>query len=155
MNPLPNPNQLTMEPILPAQEVRLADIVALGKALNDVTNEIDKLKEKLKEREAVKKRIAEILLPDIMGQIGLTELRLTSGQKVIIKDDIYTSAPEAKMDEITAWLNARNMGSIVKTKPSIHPSTLKSFVKEQLALDPEFPRELFGVHEVQKATISG
>jgi hypothetical protein len=144
-----------MEPILPAQEVRLSDIITLADTLDRVLTDIDNLKASLAEKEIAKKRISETLLPDIMGQIGVTEIKLTGGRKVVIKDDIYTSAPEAKIEAITEWLNARNMGSIIKTKPSIHHSTLKAFVKEQLAVDPEFPRELFGVHEVQKATISG
>lgn len=152
---LPDINQTTIPEILPPQEVRIKDIVNLANQLDTIQNQIDDAEEELKWLNEKKKRIGETMLPDLMGQIGLTEFSLTSGRKVKIKPDIYCSAPEARMEQITAWLNERNMGAIIKTKPSIHPSTLKSFVKERLAEDPQFPRELFGVSEVQKAVISG
>lgn len=151
---LPNPGQQVMPEITPPQEVKIQDILLLAKSLEETIEEIEKKEQDLKKLEERKKRISEVLLPDIMGQIGMTEFRMTSGRKIRIKPDIYASAPEARMERIVAWLTERNMASIVKTKPSIHPSTLKSFVKEQLAADPQFPRELFGVHEVQKAVIS-
>lgn len=152
---LPDINQTTIPEILPPQEVRIQDIVALGNQLTELSSQIELMEEQVKERKALVKRIAETMLPDLMGQIGLTEFSLTGGRKIKIKPDIYCSAPEARMEQITAWLNERNMSAIIKTKPSIHPSTLKSFVKERLAEDPQFPRELFGVSEVQKAVISG
>jgi hypothetical protein len=154
-DPTPDINQTVIPEVLPPQEVKIQDIVSLAGTLDRVLTDIDNLENQLKSKQELKKRISETLLPDLMGQIGLTEFALTGGRKVKIKPDIYCSAPEARMEQITAWLIERNMASIIKTRPSIHPSTLKSFVKERLVDDPQFPRELFGVSEVQKAVISG
>lgn len=152
---LPDPTQQVLPGVIQPQEVRIQDILDLAKVLEDLIEEEARLDAELSRIKERRKIVSEKLLPDAMSQIGMTEFRMANGKRVLIKPDVYCSAPEARMTAITAWLTEHNMASIIKTKPSIHPSTLKAFVKERLAEDPQFPRELFGVHEVQKAAISG
>lgn len=116
------------------------------------------------------------LIPAIMADLGLKELRMADGRILSIKPEYYGSVAQTRMDAAVAWLKARNMDGIVKKeiivspedqadlvdagidftlKQTIHPSTLRGFVRERLELnDPEFPKELFAASVVNRAVLS-
>lgn len=121
------------------------------------------------------KRTEETLIPDIMQSIGITEFKTPSGAHVKLKTDVFANISKEREAQAFAYLREKNMTGIIKSKievdaayedtleendvtfvkkESVHPSTLKSFVKERLEADPQFPRELFGVHEAVKAVLT-
>lgn len=174
--------QLTMEPILPQQSDTLHQIIQLANELRTTSEEADALAIDLKKKQERLKQLAEDHLPLLMTSVGLTELALVGGGKIKIKPDYYGSVAQTRMDQAFDWLTQRNMAGIVKTefkieaseiskeeiakieeetgfpittKRTIHPATLKSFVKERMeANDPEFPKELFAASMVQKAVLT-
>lgn len=125
----------------------------------------------------------EQLLPDAMASIGggLAEFKLESGYKISIKDDLFTSINKQRDSEAFEWLIHNDFGDVIKDnvtinfgrdespeellqycreqhleaseKISVHASTLKALVKEQLARGVEFPAELFTVEPFRKAVI--
>lgn len=127
---------------------------------------------------------AEILLPNAMLEAGLSEFRLTTGEFIEVKRDIYASISEANFGAAKAWLVDNNLDGIVKhtvtlsfakgeggravealtllvdnafvpvDKEAIHPQTLKAFVREQLQKGADLPMDVFGVHEVVKTKVS-
>jgi uncharacterized protein YicC (UPF0701 family) len=130
-------------------------------------------------------QLAKRLIPDLMQAVNLTEIRLTDGRKVCIKPDILANVSKDRMPEVLNWLREHNAQAIAKRKlvvdindmsqeaaasiqrlaeelgsagmveASIHPSTLRAFVKEQIEQEtPDFPRVLFGVYEGSKAVIT-
>lgn len=167
------------------RENPLDTIVALCQMLASLEDEIAAMEEQMKEKQARIKDLSTRQIPDLMSSIRLTELRLTDGRKIAIRPDILASVSKERMPQVLAWLQAHNAQAIAKQKlmvdindlteperaaltqavenlgarptidASIHPSTLRSFVKEQLEQGtPDFPRELFGVHEGSKAVIT-
>ena len=125
----------------------------------------------------------EYLLPNAMAQVGMSEFKLTNGQKITIKDDVYASIKKDYVTEAVSWLDANGLGDVVKDKVdinfgrgesdqarglleycrklgynasetlSVHPQTLKALVKEQMSHGVQFPEEFFSVAPVQKAII--
>jgi hypothetical protein len=119
-------------------------------------------------------------LPDMMNQLGLTELTLMEGNRITLTDFINTSIKDEAV--CFAWLKEQGSDGIIKNeikiamprgdneaaqalstklsaegiphtlKPTIHHATLKSTVKEILngELRDSLPREAFGVSEFQK-----
>ncbi len=172
--------QTTHPAVLPAQDDRLTAIVELAKQMVALTTRIQNGEALLKQLKEQLKLIAEGHLPELMGQIGLSELSLTDGQKIKIRPEFYGSVAQNRMDQAVAWLEEHNMAGIVKkdytldasalsqeelnaaierlpiaVKRTIHPSTLRSFVKERFeANDPDFPRELFAASQVNRAVLS-
>lgn len=134
-----------------------------------LTEELELLNERIKD-------VSTRAIPDLMSSLNLTELRLTDGSKIAVKPDILASVSKERMPAVLAWLHQNNAQSIAKEQlivspdlserlaeadvpyertASIHPSTLRAFVKEHLEQGtPDFPRELFGVHEGSKAVIT-
>lgn len=175
---------MTEDPIQQAiRENPLDTIVALCQALARLEDEVAAMEEQMKEKQQRIKDLSTRQIPDLMSSIRLTELRLMDGRKIAIKPDILASVSKERMPQVLAWLRAHNAQAIAKEKlsvqprndddlahaqrvlvangldfvidASIHPSTLRSFVKEQLEQGtPDFPRELFGVHEGSKAVIT-
>lgn len=167
------------------RENPLNTLVALCKYLAEFEDKKGKLEEELKYVEQRIKDLSTRSIPDLMQTINLTELRLTDGRKIAVRPDIVASVSKERMPQVLEWLHAHNAQAIAKQKlmvdinnlteteraaltqavenlgarptidASIHPSTLRAFVKEQLEQGtPDFPRELFGVHEGSKAVIS-
>jgi predicted nucleic acid-binding Zn-ribbon protein len=163
----------------------LDTVVALCHQLDRYEAEKVKLEEELQKLNGKIKELSTKAIPDMMLSLNLTELRLTNGHKIAVKPDIMASVSKDRMHAVLAWLHAHNAQAIAKQKlvvdisdlsqeavqqihetvtsygtsasvdASIHPSTLRAFVKEQLEQNtPNFPRELFGVHEGSKAVIT-
>jgi len=129
------------------------------------------------------RNIQEYLLPEAMLAIGMSEFKLSNGAKITIRSDVYASVRKDFMQQAVEWLDANQLGGIVKDqvavefgrgefesvkelmefckatglnaneKLSIHPSTLKATVKEQMARGVEFPEEFFSVGPLNKTVI--
>jgi hypothetical protein len=127
--------------------------------------------------------IKERALPDAMAACGLAEFVLLSGQKIKIKDDIFASVRADFKTEAMQWIEEKGWGDVIKDQVtialgkgeyekagkillmaereglsasenrSIHASTLKSLIKEQMALGVTFPEEYFSVFSKRSAVI--
>lgn len=122
-------------------------------------------------------------LPELMIEVGMTKLVTENGDTIELKEEVSTSITQAHKPAALSWLQAHNFGGIIKTKvisefgkderdealscaqdlmnkhfkvtfdESVHPATLKSFIKERLAAGDEIPMDLFSVHPYNVATI--
>lgn len=167
--------QLTIPGVVPANDDTLTSITNLARRLIEVQDLIAEREALLKLATDEEKMIAESRLPDLMRAVGLTELTV-QGRKITLRPSYYATIPSTRSQEAMAWLRERNMGAVIKetievpldavsrlqeaqipytAKGSIHPSTLRALVKEQIENDPNFPRELFGAHVVEKAAVKG
>lgn len=129
------------------------------------------------------KQVSEVDLPTAMFEAGVSSFTLDNGAKVSVKDEVYASIPKGKENEAFGWLNENGFGAIVKhvvsasfgkeedsrakefveaakalgltpeDKRSVHASTLKAFVKEQLQQGKNIPLELFGAFQISKASV--
>ena len=169
-----DPNQLPLPGVIPPGEDTLATITTLARRLVALDDEIALVTANLERLAKEHRDIAEQKLPDLLNGVGLSELTAHDGRKITLKTDYYASISKARAAEAFDWLRARNMAGVIKeevtvppaareqltarlipfeTRESIHPSTLRALVKEQLEADPNFPRELFGVHVVDKVVV--
>lgn len=165
--------QLTIPGVVPENDDTLASITRLARKLIEVQETVAERTALLKQAEDEEKLIAVGRLPDLMRSVGLTELTI-EGKKISLRPSYYATIPAARSQEAMAWLRQRNMGGVIKesvevgldavnrldevgipyeVKGTIHPSTLRALVKEQIENDPNFPRELFGAHVVEKASV--
>jgi hypothetical protein len=174
MPQIPDTNQLTMPAVLPEQPETLKVLMNLCNALDSLVEYKERLEEKTKEANERIQQLSTKFIPDMMMSIGMSEVTLNTGRRIMLKPDIHTSVSKERMAAALVWLRQHNMDSIAKQfikldvafaeaieqtgmpftrEATIHPSTLLAFVKERLAAEDSstFPRELFGVHEGTKA----
>lgn len=159
------------------KEDKLVTLVTLAQKLEEHEQRITELETETNRIKEQKKQIDEVTLPDLMREIGLTELTLASGRKIAIKTDWFATISKDRNREAMAWLREHQLGGIIETMlivpaeletrlteqntefskiETIHPQRLKSLVKEQCSKpDSDFPRELFGVFEMNRAVVKG
>jgi hypothetical protein len=160
----------------------LQRVATMARQLTEVQDAISELTERLSEAKREERRISEEDLPQLMAEVGLSELTLASGEKVEITEQVQAAITEANLPAAVNWLVEHGFGGIVKTrimvdydytergealaafqeqaqyhqtelKETVHPATLKSFVREQLEAGNNVPMDLFSVHPFSKAKI--
>ena len=122
-------------------------------------------------------------LPDAMQQAGLNEIVLSTGEKIRISEFYSAHISKANQEQAYAWLVNNGHEGLIKNevslkfgrgesdvvdqtvstlkarglspqvRQSVHPSTLKAFVKEQVSSGNDIPTETFGIYIGTKATI--
>jgi hypothetical protein len=101
-------------------------------------------------------QIFEVEMPGILEEFGLTEARLSTGERITVANKIYTSISEAHQSAAFAWLKEHGLGDIIKTvtKTAVHPSTLRAQIRDLLEAGEDVPMDLFSVHQKRVAEIS-
>lgn len=161
----------------------LKRIVKLGELLAKQKATVEELEGELKAAKAAMLRTEREDLPQLMVEVGLTEVRLEDGTLVRLEEDCDTRITDRTRDRALTWLLQNGFGGLIKTevavrfgrgehdraveasdmlaqnydavetRETVHHSTLKAFVKEQMASGNAIPMDLFNVHPYQKATI--
>ena len=156
----------------------LKRIVELGNLLVRQRRKVDGLKDDLDLAMRELRRIETEDLPELMREVGINSVALEDGTTIEVSEDVECSITEAKRDEAHRWLIDNGFGGLIKTEviktfgrgerdaaqqcaeqiggltmERVHPSTLKSFIKEQLAAGKPIPFEPFGIFPYNRAKI--
>ena len=161
----------------------LERVVQLCELLERQSAEVDLLSDQLRTAKAALLRTEREDLPDLMTELGLTELKLSDGSVVSLKEDVDARITDDTRPGALRWLLEHGFGGLIKTevslsfgrgehdeaervvdelqahynnialKEDVHPSTLKAFVREQMAAGTAVPVDLFHIYPYSKATI--
>lgn len=174
-------NLLSQEAPQEQGEDKLKRVMQLAEIMLQQNKRVQGLEEQLKEAKEDLRRLETEALPDLMTEIGLNAVTLSTGEKVEIVPDVECGINQANQEAAFDWLEENGYGALISTKVgtsfgkdelelaktlaeqiqemdhdvefkmSVHPARLKSFVKEQLAANKPLPLELFGVRPFNKA----
>lgn len=175
----PNPNQTVIPEVIPPLEDKLQTLLTLYTQLKASEETVTSAENALKQAEDRNEDLALRLIPAIMADLGLSEIRMADGRTLSIAPQYFGSVAQTRMPAAVEWLAARGMDGIVKKevvisdfspemltslanngidytlKQTIHPSTLRAFVRERLEQnDQDFPKELFAASVVNRAVLS-
>lgn len=164
--------------------IELVDLIAAAKRQQMLEQEIVSLESRLKETKELQRFQQTEVVPGMMQELGISSFELDNGYKVSIKDEYYAKVPETYQFECFEWLRKNNLDGIIKTtfnlsfgkgedeqaqevldwlnenglvpniKSTIHPQTLKAFVKERMSAGLELPVDFFGASVVKTTVIS-
>lgn len=153
----------------------------IGGMIGNTEERLRKLKEQYR-------RLSEEDLPQKMAELGMQDLRLKDGSRITIDMFYATRINKNNRDAAHAWLRQQGHGDIIKNqvsvtfgkgedataletmtlleqeglfpaqKESVHPSTLKAFVKERIesgdsAFTPD-TQKLFSVYQGKRTKIT-
>ena len=148
-----------------------------------LATEVAELEANLKAKKEELRLTSEQELPDAMQQAGLTQIKLSSGENISINEFYNAHISKANQEKAYGWLVANGHEGLIKNevllkfgreetgvvdetvsalqsrglspevRQSVHPSTLKAFVKEQFTTGNDIPTEPFGIYIGTKATI--
>ena len=153
-----------------------------NKQLKLATN-VAELEAELKAKKEELRLTSEQELPDAMQDAGLTQITLSTGEKISVNEFYNAHISKANQEKAYEWLVSNGHEGLIKNevlmkfgrdesevveqtvsalqsrglspevRQSVHPSTLKAFVKEQFTSGNDIPTEPFGIYIGTKATI--
>ena len=163
---------------------KLASISNLANQQQTLEAAVKRHTEQLTDAQEALDRVSKVLLPAAMEAAGMKEFTLVDGSKIKVEPKYYAAISAANEPEAFAWLREHNHDGIIKTqitlaygkgeaeqaakaretleascipftnKESVHASTLKAFVKDQLTKGEDFPEKIFGVFTEKISTIT-
>ena len=161
----------------------LKHIAILCRSQIEAETKVKNLEEELKLSKANLKQISEVDIPEALAECGLSELKLTDGQKISVQTYYSASIPKDKINDALDWLRDNGHGDLIKNtvsidygkgednvaadmkqklreagqsftdKTGVHPQTLKAFAREQTESGKNLPLDLLGVYIGQKTVI--
>lgn len=150
------------------------ELNSIAKLINKqltLEQEIKLLQAEMDEKKARLNKLSTEDIPNAFTEVGISELRLSDGSKVIIKPFYSASITDETRTEAFTWLRANNFGDIIKHNiivplgkgedkkaeklktqldklnfqyqdtESVHSQTLKAFVREQVEAIAETPAD--------------
>ena len=158
----------------------LADQVERLQACDKRLEELEALLKNLKKSRDV---ISGDIIPTMMSEMGLAELKLQDGSHLKVSTSYRATITEANKEAAFTWLRNNGLGDIIKNEISVsfgrnednkaadyaalaqergyqptqklkvEPMTLKALVRERIEAGKEMPTELFNVFVGNKTTI--
>jgi len=155
------------------------------KKLLETQKKIEATEEELKKLKDVETTLSEQTIPNLMQQAGVELIKLEGGISVEVKPFYSARIPASKSEEAFEWLRDNGHGDLIKNqvslefgmkqdneaksiveelkqkglpvkqKTTVHPSSLRGFVREQIQdLGKDVPAELFGTYVANKTKIT-
>ncbi len=151
--------------------------------LEKMNRGIEKTEESLKEQKKQKDHVSMEVIPTLMSEMGLAELKLVDGSVVTVKPNYSASITVANREAAFNWLRNNGLGDIIKNeilvsfgrnednkaadyaalaqergfqptqKLKVEPMTLKALVRERIEAGKEMSPELFNVYVGNTTTI--
>ena len=142
----------------------------------DIENDLKMMKKK-------RDHISGEVIPTMMSEMGLAELKLHDGSHLKVSTTYRATITEANKETAFNWLRNNGLGDIIKNeisvsfgrnednkaadyaelakgqgfqptqKMKVEPMTLKALVRERIEAGKEMPTEIFGVFSENKTTI--
>ena len=159
-------------------------------SLADQVEKLEELQSRLQTQEQIMKdtkkqieRISGEVIPTMMSEMGLAELKLQDGSHLKVSTSYRATITEANKEEAFNWLRNNGLGDIIKNeisvsfgrnednkaasyaelakgqgfqptqKMKVEPMTLKALVRERIEAGKDMPTEIFGVFSENKTTI--
>ena len=151
--------------------------------LEGVDSEIEDAESRLKLLKKKRDHISGEVIPTMMSEMGLAELKLHDGSHLKVSTSYRATITEANKEAAFNWLRNNGLGDIIKNEISVsfgrnednkaadyaelaksngfQPSqkmkvesmTLKALVRERIEAGKDMPTEIFGVFSENKTTI--
>ena len=151
--------------------------------LEGVLRRIELSENSLKDLKKEHQRISGEVIPTMMSEMGLSELKLQDGSHLKVSTSYRATITEANKETAFNWLRNNGLGDIIKNeisvsfgrnednkaasyaelakgqgfqptqKMKVEPMTLKALVRERIEAGKEMPTEIFNIFVGNKTTI--
>ena len=176
---------LEAESIVSVDTGMSSDIAESCNKLLETQKQIESAEEELKKLKDVETTLSEQTIPNLMQKAGVELIKLEGGISVEVKPFYSARIPASKSEEAFQWLRDNGHGDLIKNqvslefgmkqdneaksiveelkskglpvkqKTTVHPSSLRGFVREQIQdLGKDVPAELFGTYVANKTKIT-
>lgn len=160
---------------------RVAKMIRVQIKQEDAVFKLEKTLEAENER---LKQIRQDIFPALMNELGLTEIKTSSGDKIELKKTVITTILVENRTKAYEWLRKNDHGSLIKTlvtarfgrgeeerakkllqeltkqkfdaefSENIHAGTLSAFGREQIEKGEPLPEKLFSLFELTMTKVT-
>ena len=153
------------------------------KTLRALEDQIKANEESLKDKKKELERISGEVIPTMMSEMGLSQIKLMDGSSVDVKPYYAANISLRNREAAYSWLRSNNLGDIIKNeitvsfgrdednkattyvnlakgqgyqptqKLKVEPMTLKALVRERVENGKEMPTDIFNVFVGNRTTI--
>ena len=101
--------------------VEVTDIAQQCIKLKEKEDEITELEDKLKAKKAEADDISSRVIPELLAEQGLSEIKLADGSKVSVKKEFRATLPKDDLRRESAyqWLRDQGLGDIIKNNVTV------------------------------------
>ena len=151
--------------------------------MESISTEIQDMEDKLKKRKKDLDLISGEIIPTMMSEMGLSQLKLMDGSQIDVKPFYNATITQANKEAAYNWLRTNGLGDIIKNEVIVsfgrgednkaadyaelakgqglqptqklkdEPMTLKALVRERIEAGKPMPTEIFSVFVGNKTTI--
>ena len=155
------------------------------KKLQDIQQEIQNYKDRIKDLEDNESYLSEVVIPDMMLAMNLKTMKLKDGSELEIDNKFFATALAPKRAEAYQWLRENGLGNIVKNeitvrfgkdedtkatqyatlargqgyepeqKVSVHAGTLRVALEDLHTRGGQIPSEYFSIFAGYRTKITG
>jgi hypothetical protein len=162
--------------------IALSRVTELAKLIVDEERRLYDLEMALDVQKKLVSRIKREDMPELMQELGLSYLGLDDGSVVEISPGVNTSITDETRTGAIGWLEEHGFSGLIKTQvtvafardqrevavefydkvrqevpatlqETVHPQTLKAFVKEQIDKGECPPKDLFHIYQYKEAKV--
>lgn len=131
------------------EQLTIAEMAAHFAKLRDIISDF-------KEQQSGFQKEFDVLRKDIipakLDEMGLDGAPITGIGRISLRAEVYASIVKDQKDEAYAWLAEHGHGALIKD--TVNASSLKAWMKEQLANGEELPEEIFNCVPYTMATLT-
>ena len=101
--------------------IEITDIATQCQLLKNKEDEISSLEDQLKTKKAEADVISSEVIPELLKEQGLNEIKLSDGSAVTVKTEYRATIPkdDLKREQALQWLRDQGLGDIVKNNVSV------------------------------------
>jgi pyruvate carboxylase len=151
--------------------------------MESLSKEIEDIEENLKKKKKDLDVISGEVIPTMMSEMGLSQLKLMDGSQIDVKPFYNATITVANRESAFNWLRQNGLGDIIKNevvvsfgrgednkaaeyaelaksqglqpaqKLKVEPMTLKALVRQRIEAGQEMPTEIFSIFVGNKTTI--
>ena len=164
-------------------DTSLKDLTKRSEELGELLSSYADLEEQMGKLKAKTRELSEIIIPNMLSELGLSEITLKDGSKIATTTYYSARITDENREEAFAWLDENGFSDIIKNtvsvsfgreeddsakrlletldtdgyktaqKKHVEPMTLKAFVREQVEKGSDLPLETFNVYIGQKTKV--
>jgi len=164
-------------------DISLKELTNRSEELGELLSRFADLEEQMGKLKAKTRELSEIIIPNMLSELGLSEITLKDGNKITTSTYYSARITDENREEAFAWLDENGFIDIIKNtvsvsfgreeddsakklletldtdgyktaqKKHVEPMTLKAFVREQVEKGSDLPLETFNVYIGQKTKV--
>ncbi len=103
--------------------IDLERLVSLSNSMTQKERRVEELEEELRTAKQELRDIQEEQIPDVMMELGVSDVTLTDGRKLTIKEDLHAKIADKNRQEAHAWMVEHGYGDIIKNQVVVNVET--------------------------------